>query len=229
MPDLPFVSRRLHHKHSPPPPPAATARGSRAGEGSRRKQLVVAATPRGGTRRLRCTVGALHVATDRPIDDADAPSDRLSQRTRPPPPQLVEQHDRRLHAAIVTATTTPPSRSDDGSGGGGCRGRGLFVVEPSADEGRSGTAAPEAGAQPRSKRRNEAAPVDAARPGRGRDGLRGARRRRRCACAASPGAGLRLQAQSREPLSVRAPDARRHRPHSSSADIFHSGPLAFTT
>ena len=119
------------------------------------------------------------------------------QQTRPPPPQLVEQHDRRLHTAIATATPTPPSRSDDGSGGGGCRGRGLFVAEPSADEGKVGHGAPEAGVRARNNATSEAVPADAARPGRGRDGLRGARRtatrstaprapERDCACKRNP-------------------------------------------
>ena len=42
------------------------------------KQLVVAATPRGGTKRSRYTVDALHVAYGPANDDADAPSDRLT-------------------------------------------------------------------------------------------------------------------------------------------------------
>ena len=73
---------------------------------------------------------------------ADAPAATVARRATRSAPSHGDRH----------CNHHPPSRSDDGSGGGGCRGRGLFVVEPSADEGRSGTAAPEAGAQPRSKR-----------------------------------------------------------------------------
>ena len=55
---------------------------------------------------------------------------------------LVEQHGTRFHTAFATATTHPTSSPDVGSGGGGCRGRGLFVVEPSADEGKVGHSCP---------------------------------------------------------------------------------------
>ena len=64
-----------------------------------------------------------------------------------------------------------------------------------------------------------------ARFGRGRDGLRGGRRRRRRALLVEPRSGWRLQAPTREPLSARAADAWRHRraPHAAdlSAQINH--------
>ena len=144
MPDLPFVSRRLHHKHSPPPPPAATARGTRAGEGSRRSSSLSPRLRVAG-QALALQVGALHVATDRPMNDSVEPSERLTSRR-------ARRHrcssSNTIGASTRRSSLQPPhppaarmmAAVAAGVGGADC----LWWSRP-LTKGRSGTAAPEAG------------------------------------------------------------------------------------
>ncbi len=100
------------------------------------RQLVVAATPRDGTRRLRCTVDAT---------SSHGPANATLSNPQTACPADVARRHRSSSSNTIGSSHgdrhcdhPPPSRSDDGSGGGGCRGRGLFVAEPSADEGKVG-------------------------------------------------------------------------------------------
>ena len=94
-----------------------------------------------------------------------------------------------------------------GGGGGEC----LWWSRRLTKEGRARQVLRQA-LKPATKARNEAVTVDAARPERGSDGLRGGRRQATRSTAPRAPERDALASASREPLSFPTPAARRHRP-----------------